>query len=366
MNIIKITRRKIIKHRGELNLAGHKLPCFVLEDGTRVLSLMNVQLALKMLDEDDKRKSGTRFGRHFSQKLLEPIVDEHKKNGHNFDPIICYLGNKKINGFEATVFVNILKVFSEAERRMINERKFLPSRLKIIAEQCRILLDSFAVVGIIALIDEATGYQCGREKDELQKQLDKILGLYVLDKPQKWEKIFPWTFYKQIFRLYNLPFTVENIKRPGFIGTLTNKYIYGNLPKGVLEKLKKETPRGKGGNYKHRLHQLLTTEVGREDARKIIYSIETLFSISEDMEEFKKLEAKYHLQKELLYADLNLEAKDDNRIARKENLDKLLDACINTPPITLKQLQKELKEEREIKDSAKQTKQNSKDKKDSE
>src|ERR1043165_8306537 len=144
MNIIK---GRMITHRGEIKLAGHKSPCFVLEDGTRVLSLMNVQLALKMLDEDDKQKSGTRLGRHFNQKLLKPIVDEYKKNGHKFEPIICYLGNKKVNGFEATAFINILKVFSEAERRAINERKFLSSRLKIIAEQCRILLDSFAKIG---------------------------------------------------------------------------------------------------------------------------------------------------------------------------------------------------------------------------
>jgi hypothetical protein len=32
--------------------------------------------------------------------------------------------------------------------------------------------------------------------------LQKILGLYVSDQPLKWEKIFPWTFYKQLFRLW--------------------------------------------------------------------------------------------------------------------------------------------------------------------
>jgi hypothetical protein len=74
------------------------------------------------------------------------------------------------------------------------------------------------------------------------------------------------------------------------------------------------------------------------------------------MEEFKKLEAKYRLQKKLLYTDLNLGVKDNNRIAEESDPDKLLDACINTPPITLKQLQKELKEEREIKQNYKDKK----------
>jgi hypothetical protein len=45
------------------------------------------------------------------------------------------------------------------------------------------------------------------------------------------------------------------------------------------------------------LHQLLNTKVSREDLKKTISSIEAFFLISEDMEEFKKLEAKYRFQK---------------------------------------------------------------------
>jgi hypothetical protein len=98
-----------------------------------------------------------------------------------------------------------------------------------------------------------------------------------------------------------------------------------------LEKLKEETPRGKGGNYKHNLHQLLTTEIGREDAKKTIYSVETLFSISENMEEFKKLEAKYSRQKELLYDDLNLVVKKEKKQI-KEDFDKKFKALLSVPP----------------------------------
>ena len=125
----------------------------------------------------------------------------------------------------------------------------LSTRQAIIAKQCEILLDAFSKVGIIALVDEETGYQYERERNELQKQLQKVLGLYVLEKPKKWQKIFPWTFYKQIFRLWGQPFTTEMIIKPGFIGRLTNKYVYQNLPKGVLERLKEKTPKSEKGNY---------------------------------------------------------------------------------------------------------------------
>nr|CAG8439338.1 2928_t:CDS:2 [Entrophospora candida]CAG8439361.1 2930_t:CDS:2 [Entrophospora candida] len=272
---------------GILDLAGYKVRCYNLEDGTAILSTRGMQNALKMTDENDKQSSGGRLVENLGQKSLKSFVDRFKEVG-DFDPIICYTENgTEIHGYKATVLPDICNIYLEARRNI-----HLSSRQAIIADQCEMIMSSFAKIGIIALVAEATGYQYERERDALQKQLDKILA------------------------------------RPGFIGTLTNKYIYGNLPKGVLEKLKKETPKGKGGNYKHNLHQLLTTEVGREDAKKTIYSIETLFSISENMEEFRRLEEKYSRQKELLYIDLNLTVKDEKK-QMKEDFDKKFKALLN-------------------------------------
>lgn len=50
----------------------------------------------------------------------------------------------------------------------------LSPRQEIIADQCEILIRSFAKVGIIALVDEATGYQKVREET-----LQTILKLYI-------------------------------------------------------------------------------------------------------------------------------------------------------------------------------------------
>ncbi|CAI2195087.1 2772_t:CDS:2, partial [Funneliformis geosporum] len=187
--------------------------------------------ALKMVDENDKETSGGRLGRYLSQKSLKPFLYKGKEPGH-YDPIVCYDGEKRIHGYEARRFMDFCKSMIEAKKHID-----LSPRQTIIANQC-----------IIALIDEATGYQHEREREELQKQWQKMLGLYVLPEPQPYQKIFPLTIYRQIFRLYNMDFIPENIARPGFIGTLTNKYIYGNLPRGILEKLKKETPKSEKGN----------------------------------------------------------------------------------------------------------------------
>jgi len=49
----------IIKHEGEINLVGVKLPCYVLEDGTRVLSVPETQEVLKKLGAGYSKQKST-------------------------------------------------------------------------------------------------------------------------------------------------------------------------------------------------------------------------------------------------------------------------------------------------------------------
>src|SRR5690606_29470576 len=273
--------------------------CYVLEDGTRVLSGREMQRALSMVDDlEGKETSGTRLSRYLSQKSLKPYLYKGKETGH-FEPLECYQGDKKINGYEATVLIDICDAFLQA-RKEIN----LSARQTIIADQCEILVRSFAKVGLIALIDEATGYQYDREKKELQT----ILKALVSDEILEYQQQFQLSFYREIFRLWEIPFTPENIKRkPQFIGHLTNKYIYSNLPKGifVLEKLKSQTPRTEGGNYKYRLHQSLTEDKGREALKKVLYSVEAIASISKDKRQFERLMNEKYGQKEIPFPGLD-------------------------------------------------------------
>lgn len=82
-----INKRQIL-HEGELHLGGVVIPCYILEDGTRVLSGRGMQNALK-LQEDTDNKSGTRLARYLGQKSLEPFIYKGKMVDH-FEPIICY------------------------------------------------------------------------------------------------------------------------------------------------------------------------------------------------------------------------------------------------------------------------------------
>nr|DAY33434.1 MAG TPA: P63C domain protein [Caudoviricetes sp.] len=269
-----------ISHEGVLNLGGISIPCYVLEDGTRVLSGRGMQEALKMVDEveDGKQTAGTRLTRYLNQKSLKPFIYKDKEQDH-FKPIICYKGTMKINGYEATILADICEAFLEA-RNIIE----LSTRQKIIADQCEILVRGFARVGITALVDEATGYQYERERDALQV----ILKAYINEELLKWQKTFPDMFYYEIFRLNKWDYTVKGIqKRPGVIGKWTNQLIYKQLPKGVLEELKNKTPKSIEGNYTARFFQSLTPDIGHPALTAQIYKVIALMNISNNWKEFR-------------------------------------------------------------------------------
>lgn len=270
--------KNLIKYKGELDLNGLSIPCYVLGDGTRVLSGRGLQEALKMTDaEEGKQTSGTRLARYLNQKTLNPFIIKYMTLGH-FESIDCYDGSKKINGYNAEALVDICDVFLQARKEID-----LSPRQSIIADQCEILMRAFARVGITALVDEATGYQYDREKDELQK----ILKAYIAEDLLPWQKRFPDIYYKELFRLNGWDFTVNGIKkRPGVIGKWTNSIIYEELPNGVLDKLKEVTPKSESGNRTERYHQSLTLDIGEPNLEKQINKVITLFQVSDNMKQF--------------------------------------------------------------------------------
>ena len=138
---------------GELHVADIHLPCYVLDDGERIISSRQMVLALRMVDDDKQQNmSGTRMARYLNQESLKPFIEKHLRDG-NVETITCYKNGAKINGYLATDLVDICEMFLDARAHI----KLSP-RQKIIATQCEILVRAFAKVGIIALVDEATGY----------------------------------------------------------------------------------------------------------------------------------------------------------------------------------------------------------------
>jgi hypothetical protein len=159
----------------------------------------------------------------------------------------------------------------------------IDSQFKIV-QRAQILVRSLAKVGIAALIDEATGYQYDREKDDLQK----LLKAYVAEDYLKWQARFPRKYYQEVFRLYGLPYNPHSLKRPQYIGHFTNTFVYKQLPKGVLDDLKNKNPKNQDGIRKRKHHQHLTTEVGLPHLDRHLTKLITVMELSDNKEDFSR------------------------------------------------------------------------------
>lgn len=277
-----MSEKRKVTHDGLINLNGVDIDCYVLEGGTRVLSSREIQRVLSMVDEvdDGKQTAGTRLTRYLNQKSLKPFIYEEKEQDH-FEPITCYKGKQKINGHEATVLIDICDAFLQAR----NEISLSP-RQQIIADQCEILVRSFAKVGLIALIDEATGYQDVRVKDALQKILDQFL----LEEAKKYRVTFPLELYKEWFRLNGWQWKPENAqKRPSVLGTWTNKYIYERMAPGLLQELEKRNPKNERGHRKHKHFSFLTEEIGEPRLREFFGGLIALAKASMTWRKYVRL-----------------------------------------------------------------------------
>jgi len=294
-------------HEGILPIGNTELNVAVLEDGTRIITQSAVFKAF----------GRTKRGRALHEKRvpnmpafidannLQPFIGNDLKEVLKQIDYVEKNGKTQSSGYNALILPKLCKVYLNARQEKVLKPQQLP-----LARASEILLFGLSNIGIIALVDEATGYQYDREEKELQT----ILKILVSDEILEYQKQFQISFYKEIFRLWEIPFTPHNIKRkPRFIGHLTNKFVYQNLPKGifVLDKLKEKTPRTIGGNYKYRLHQSLTKEAGIEALKKVLYSVEALASVSRDKREFERLIEEKYGQKEIPFTDLEEIIKED-------------------------------------------------------
>jgi hypothetical protein len=85
-------------------------------------------------------------------------------------------------GYKAEILIDICHVYLDAK----DAHELNPSQFGI-AERCKILNKALGKVGIISLVDEATGYQSDRERDELHK----LLAVYLTEERLTWAKRFP-------------------------------------------------------------------------------------------------------------------------------------------------------------------------------
>jgi hypothetical protein len=263
-----------------LRIGDIEIECYVLSDGTRVITQASFLEALGRHRKANVRREGgeERTPAILQGKAIRPFISDavlEKGRPITFRPP----GGGRASGYNAELLPAVCDVYLQAR-----EAGVLPQNQQHVAKQAEILVRGLAHVGIIALVDEATGYQEVRARNALAR----ILEAFIDEELQAWVQTFPADFYRELFRLRGLEYPQLTVRRPQYFGHLTNDIVYRRLAPGVLDELKRITPKDEKGRRKHKFFQRLTTNRGYPKLREHLGSVVTLMKLSSDWADFMR------------------------------------------------------------------------------
>jgi hypothetical protein len=247
---------------GKLTIGDVEMECHVLSNGARVLTQREM---VRMLSGG--RESGN----------LQRYLERNPLTASNYElgPTVRFAipgSNRVAIGHEATQLVDLCDKYLQAR----HEALLKPSQLKL-AAQAEIVIRATAKVGIIALIDEVTGYQEVRAKNALQLKLQA----FIADEMQEWARMFPDEFWVELARLEGIHYSPRN--RPLRWGRYVMMFVYDAIDPDVGNWLRDNNPEP---HYKMNHHQWLK-KFGRQKVHDQITKVVTVMKLCRDMPDFK-------------------------------------------------------------------------------
>lgn len=242
-----------------------KIPCYILNNKARVLSGRGI---MKLLGFNSKASGSTLRNMLKNNVLTEFAAAETidiLENPISFLRPGAGGSAADTYAYEATVLVDICKAILEAKRRGKLETDVHIN----MAFQAEIIISAVAKLGIIALIDEATGFQEERPQDALQAYLEQIISKELA----AWVKKFPDEFYENIYKLRGWTWTGMSKNRYSVVALYTNDLVYQRLAPSLLPELEKKSPKNEKGYRKNKLHQWLTADIGNPLLAQHLHSI---------------------------------------------------------------------------------------------
>lgn len=258
-------------HQGELPIGEIILPCAVLENGARIITYSAVFKAFGRTKRG-AQVDGSRVHNmpaFLNAKNLQSFVGKDLMGVLKLIEYTDKNGNES-TGYDATILPLMCKMYLEARQANVLKAQQLP--LAIASE---IVLFSLSKVGIIALIDEATGYQEERDKTELRQFLERFL----LEEKGKWVKTFPDDFFEAIFKMkgWNWSMALKG-QKPGVVGKYINNYVWARIAPGVLAELNRINPKDEvTGKRKAKNPQFIDIDFGHPKLKEHL-SILTAFA----------------------------------------------------------------------------------------
>ena len=239
-------------HEGVLDIGGILIPCAVLENGKRVLTQSGFMLALGRARQAKGRQyydADVNLPAFLTAKNLKSFIpQELSVTSSQFE--FRTLSGTRAFGYSADLLPQVCGVFLDAKKADVLQHNQEP-----IAEKALLLIRGLAHVGIIALVDEATGFQYDRPRRDLEEQLKKFLS----DSLRRWVSTFPAAYFKHLCRLRGVELR-SDMRLPQYFGHLTNNLVYRRIAPGLLVRLKER--RVEKGSPTNKLNQWLSLDVG--------------------------------------------------------------------------------------------------------
>ena len=271
-----------------LNLDGTKLPCAVIEgpDGIqRVLSETGITQAILGTRSGASKRlkkaasaEGALLPLFVAPSQLNEFITKDLLEGP-LKPIDYVDGDRVVRGYDASILVAVCGVWLKARAQGKLQKQQLAK-----AQQAESLTLALADLGIVALIDEATGYQDDRARDALAK----IFSTFLAKERQKWALTFPLDFYKEIYRLRGWKFEPWNTKRPSVVASWTDDFVYDRLAPGLTEELRIKNPVAETGRRSHKHHQWFNTDKGHPKLKEHIAGVIALLRAADNWDSFKR------------------------------------------------------------------------------
>jgi hypothetical protein len=251
--------------RGTLEIGDVDFNCHVLDDGKRVIAQREVVRLLtgNVKGGISRYLEASNLSNYLDADRISSLTVQFRIPGNPIEAV----------GYEGTLIVEICDAYLKAR-----EEKALDTSQANLAKRAEIIMRACAKVGIIALIDEATGYQKVREKNALQLKLQA----FIAEDMQDWARMFPEDFWYQLARLENVHYSPRG--RPLRWGKYVMAFVYDAVDKDVGRELRKKNPHP---HYGQNHHQWLK-EFGRDKVRDHLNQVLGVMKTCHDMAEFNR------------------------------------------------------------------------------
>ena len=267
-------------HDRPLRIGDISIPCYVLDDETRVLTAGGMGDGIGLSRGGSMIAGMNRLELFISRDRINPFVSNGLAERIQAPSVFITPTGGRAYGYAAEVLVELCEVVLKARQAGVLQTQQLG-----IAQQCEILTRGLARTGIVALVDEATGYQYLRARNALEKILDQWLTKEL----QPWKKQFPDDFYRRIFELNRWDYDSSSVKRLSVIGTWTNEVVYDRLGPDLREELEVYAGLDEKGRLNHHLHRYLTSKTGIPELQNHMSGVVALMRAASHWRQFEEM-----------------------------------------------------------------------------